>query len=62
MSELWKTARYLVFTGGNGAYGPEWSGKFLPECLFTLFPPRLAGAVRLSPHFQGFSSAREAPS
>jgi hypothetical protein len=62
MSGLWKTARYLVFTGGNGADGPEWRGRFLPESLFTVFPSRFAGAVRLSPHFQGFSSAREAPS
>jgi hypothetical protein len=30
--------------------------------LFTVFPSRFAGAVRLSPHFQRFSSAREAPS
>jgi hypothetical protein len=35
---------------------------FLLESLFTVFPSRFAGAVRLSPHFQGFSSAREAPS
>ena len=62
MSGLWRTARYLVLAGGNGAYGPEWRGKFLPESLFTVFPSRFAGAVRLSPHFQGFSSASEAPS
>jgi hypothetical protein len=62
MSGLWRTAQYLVFTGGNGAYEPEWRGKFLPENLFTVFLSRFAGAVPLSPHFQGFSSAREAPS
>jgi hypothetical protein len=62
MSGLWKTARYLVGTGGNEAYGPEWRGKFLPESLFTVFPSRFAGAVLSSPHFQGFSSAREARS
>jgi hypothetical protein len=37
-------------------------GGFLPENLFTVFPSRLAGAVRPSPHFLSFSSAREAPS
>jgi hypothetical protein len=62
MSGLWKTARYLAFAGGNAAYGPEWRGKFLPESLFTVFPSRFAGVVFVSPHFQRFSSAREAPS
>jgi hypothetical protein len=62
MSGLWRTARYLIFTGGTGAYRPEWRGKFLQESLFTVFPSRSAGAVRLSPHFQRFSTAREAPS
>jgi hypothetical protein len=62
MSGLWRTARYLVFAGGTAADGPEWRGKFLPESLFTVFPSRFAGAVRSSPRFQRFSSAREAPS
>ena len=62
MSGLWRTARCLVLAGGNGADGPEWRGRFLPESLFTVFPSRCAGAVRSSPHFQRFSSAREAPS
>jgi hypothetical protein len=38
MSGLWKTAQYLVITGGNRAYGPEWTGKFLPQGLFAVFP------------------------
>ena len=62
MSGLWRTARYLVYTGGNGADGPEWRGRVLTEGPFTVFPSRFAGAVLLGPHFQGFSSAREAPS
>ena len=62
MSGLWRTARYLVFVGGNGVYGSEWRGMVLPEGLFTVFPSRFAGAVRLSPHFQRFSNASEAPS
>jgi hypothetical protein len=62
MSGLWKTARYLILTGGNGADGPEWRGRVLTESLFTVFPSQFAGAVRSSPHFQRFSTAREAPS
>ena len=62
MSGLWRTTRYWALAGGNGPYGPGRRGNFLPENLFTVFPSRFTGAVRLSPHFQRFSGAGEAPS
>jgi hypothetical protein len=58
MSGLWRTARYLVFCAWKWGVWTGMEEQILAGKPVHGVPSRFAGAVLLSPHFQGFSSAR----